>query len=661
MELSIPDFFLSLHHLNLTIKLNPFNQHFNTPRWVVLMIDIIIVFVSYIISNFILNSFLDTFSVEKLFYKLPFITFIYTLCFLYFKTYKGVVKKTGLKDAENVFVSNTTSFLILFFISFIFRQFVEQHLSSSSSLILISRMSYSVIFVHLFISTVAMVIARLYYKWIYDYLFSKNKSVQRILIYGAGDSGLITRDILQNDTQFNYKVIGFIDDNLSKIGTFIDGVKVYSINDINDVFIDRNDITEIIISIQNIKSNQLLNLSKSIEDLPINIKIIPPISNWIDGTYKPNQIKQLKIEDLLGRDSIKLKNPIINEDIKSKRILVTGAAGSIGSEISRQIAIMDFDQLILIDHAESALYDIQQSLKNEISEEKQNRISYIVSSVKDFNRMQSLFDRYRPQIVFHAAAYKHVPLMEKFPYEAINTNVYGTKVIADLANKFDVEKFVMISTDKAVNPTNVMGATKRVAEIYVNCINESSKTNYIVTRFGNVLGSNGSVIPLFKRQLENGGPLTVTHPDITRFFMTIPEACQLVLEAAIMGKGGEIFVFDMGESMKIIDLAKRMIRLSGFKYPEEIDIKIVGLRPGEKIYEELLANNENTVKTHHEKIMIAKVNTTKCEDNKNLIEDLCLMSSTIEKHEQVMHLVAKIKDIVPEFISQNSEFEKLDN
>ncbi|GEM52611.1 capsular polysaccharide biosynthesis protein [Empedobacter brevis NBRC 14943 = ATCC 43319] len=506
-----------------------------------------------------------------------------------------------------------------------------------------------------------MVIARLYYKWIYDYFFSKNKVAQKILIYGAGDSGLITRNILQNDTQHNYKVIGFIDDNQSKIGTFIDGVKIYSIHDIDDKFIDRNDISEIIISIQNIKTNQMLHLSKSLEDLNVNIKIIPPISNWIDGTYKPNQIKQLKIEDLLGRESIKLKNPIINENIKGKRILVTGAAGSIGSEISKQIAIMDFDQLILIDQAESALYDVQQSLKNEISEEKQKRIDYIVSSVRDHNRMLSLFDKYHPQVIFHAAAYKHVPLMEKFPYEAINTNICGTKIIADLANEFDAEKFVMVSTDKAVNPTNVMGATKRAAEIYVNCINEISKTNYIVTRFGNVLGSNGSVIPLFKRQLENGGPLTVTHPDITRFFMTIPEACQLVLEAAIMGKGGEIFVFDMGESMKIIDLAKRMIRLSGYKYPEEIDIKIVGLRPGEKIYEELLANDENTVKTHHEKIMIAKVNTYKCKDNKKLIEELCLMSSTIEKHEQVMNLVAKIKEIVPEFISQNSEFEKLDN
>lgn len=626
-----------------------------------LIIDILIVFISYITSNFILNSFLNTFSLEKLLFKLPIVVILYLICFIYFKTYKGIVKKTGLKDAENVFISNISAFLILLLISFIFRKFIESGSQETNTASFLFRMSYSVIFVHLFITTVIMVVARLYYKWIYDYFFSKNIGIEKVLIYGAGDSGYITRDILQNDTQYNIKVIGFIDDNPSKIGKIVDGVKIYSINDITKQFVEKNDISEIIISIQNIRTNQLLNLSKSIEDLPVKIKIIPPISKWIDGTYKSKQIKELKIEDLLGRESIKLDNPIINQNLKGKKVLITGAAGSIGSEIARQIAVMDIEQLVLIDQAESALYDIQQTLKNKISEEKQNKIHYIVSSVRDQKRMFSLFNKYRPQVIFHAAAYKHVPLMEKFPYEAINTNIYGTKIIADLANEFEAEKFVMVSTDKAVNPTNVMGATKRVAEIYVNCISKVSKTNYIVTRFGNVLGSNGSVIPLFKRQLDHGGPLTVTHPDITRFFMTIPEACQLVLEAAIMGKGGEIFVFDMGESMKIIDLAKRMIRLSGYKYPEEIDIKIVGLRPGEKIYEELLATDENTIKTHHEKIMIAKVNTDKCDKNKVLIEELCLMSSQIEKHEHVINLVALIKEIVPEFKSKNSEFEKLDN
>lgn len=506
-----------------------------------------------------------------------------------------------------------------------------------------------------------MVIARLYYKWLYEFLIIRKTSVKKILIYGAGNAGYVTRDILQGETKINYKIVGFIDNNPNKIGKTIDGIKIYSVEEINVHFIERHEISEIIISIQNLNANQILELSKSVEELPVEIKITPPITKWIDGTYKSSQIKQLKIEDLLGRETIKVKNHILNENIRGKRVLVTGAAGSIGSEIARQLSRMDFDKLIILDQAESAIYDLQQALKSSITEDKYNNIEYVVSDVRDLHRMKNLFTEFEPQIIFHAAAYKHVPLMEKYPTEAVNTNILGTKIIADLADEFEAEKFVMVSTDKAVNPTNVMGATKRAAEIYVNCINSVSKTNYIVTRFGNVLGSNGSVIPLFKKQLENGGPLTVTHPDITRYFMTIPEACNLVLEAAVMGQGGEVFVFDMGKSMKIIDLAKRMIRLSGFKYPEEIDIKIVGLRPGEKIYEELLANDENTLKTHHEKIMIAKVNTLKCSENKLKIDDLCKTSSTINNKEHVILLVTKLKEIVPEFKSQNSEFEKLDN
>lgn len=613
---------------------------------------------SYIISNFILNSFLDNFSLERLALKIPLVLFVYLFFFIVFKTYKGIVKKTGLNDAEKVFKANITSFVLLSLIAFIYRDFISLDENSDSVINKALRLSYSVIFVHTFVTTVLMVVLRLFYKWLYQFFVNNTSGVYKVLIYGAGDSGNITRNILENDTQHNYKVLGFIDDDFGKVGRIVDGVKIYSVAHIDNDFIEKNKISEIIISIQNIKSNRLLSISKNLEELNTNIKIIPPISKWIDGSYKSNQITQLKIEDLLGRESIKLDNPIINEQVKGKKIFVTGAAGSIGGEISRQLAHMDFKQLVLIDQAESALYDVQQILKSLISEEKLKRIEFVVSSVREEVRMRNIFSEFKPDIVFHAAAYKHVPLMEKFPYEAINTNIYGTKIVADLSVEFGVEKFVMVSTDKAVNPTNVMGATKRVAEIYVSGINQNSKTNFIVTRFGNVLGSNGSVIPLFKRQLENGGPLTVTHPDITRYFMTIPEACQLVLEAAIMGKGGEIFVFDMGESMKIIDLAKRMIRLSGFKYPEEIDIKIVGLRPGEKIYEELLASDENTIKTHHEKIMIATVNTDNLDKNKMLIENLCKLS---ESNNNSIELVSLIKKIVPEFKSQNSIFEKLDN
>jgi FlaA1/EpsC-like NDP-sugar epimerase len=336
-------------------------------------------------------------------------------------------------------------------------------------------------------------------------------------------------------------------------------------------------------------------------------------------------------------------------------VLVTGAAGSIGSEIARQIFNFDFKKLILIDHAESPLYDVQQTMCCK----HKNDVVFIVGNIRDSRKMFEIFNEYRPDMVYHAAAYKHVPLMETFPYEAIHTNIKGTKVIADLSVDFEVNKFVMVSTDKAVNPTNVMGATKRAAELYVSSL-KGNKTNFIVTRFGNVLGSNGSVIPLFKRQIEEGGPLTVTHQDITRYFMTIPEACQLVLEASVMGKGGEIFVFDMGKSIKIFDLAKRMIRLSGYNYPNDIDIKITGLRPGEKIYEELLADDENTVKTHHEKIMIAKVSHQDLPVIKKFIEDLCTETLTYQDKSDAMILVKKLKRIVPEFKSQNSVYEMLD-
>jgi FlaA1/EpsC-like NDP-sugar epimerase len=333
-------------------------------------------------------------------------------------------------------------------------------------------------------------------------------------------------------------------------------------------------------------------------------------------------------------------------------VLITGAAGSIGSEISKQIANFNYKHLILVDQAESDLYDIQQYLINK----KLERITVIVADVRNRDRMEAIFEKFKPQYIFHAAAYKHVPLMEKYPFEAVCVNVNGTKNMADLAIKHQVAKFVMISTDKAVNPTNVMGATKRIAEMYINSQNEQGVTKFVTTRFGNVLGSNGSVIPLFKAQIDQGGPLTVTHKDITRFFMTIPEACSLVLEAGIMGKGGEIFVFDMGESIKIYDLAQNMIRLSGLKFPEDIDIKITGLRPGEKIYEELLADGELTAKTYHEKIMIAKIKPMDKQVVAKSIEELCILNDEMN----YVTTVKKMKEIVPEFISNNSTYGKLD-
>ena len=356
-------------------------------------------------------------------------------------------------------------------------------------------------------------------------------------------------------------------------------------------------------SIQNIQSYQLIEIVDKLTLLPVKVKVVPPVEKWIDGTLNIGQIAEVNIEDLLNRSPIKINNPILQKELSGKVILITGAAGSIGGEIAHQVSAYKYSQLILLDQAESDLYNIQQSFNRK----KVQNYAIEVADIRNIERMKEIYKKYKIDFVFHAAAYKHVPLMEENPYEAVKVNVFGTRVLMDLAIQNGIEKFVMVSTDKAVNPTNVMGATKRVAEIYANCLNKKGKTKFITTRFGNVLGSNGSVIPLFKKQIAEGGPIQVTHEDITRYFMTISEACSLVLEAGVMGHGGEIYVFDMGESVKIFDLAKKMIHLSGLKYPEDIDIEFIGLRPGEKLYEELLSSKENTIPTYNDKIMIAKI------------------------------------------------------
>jgi len=450
--------------------------------------------------------------------------------------------------------------------------------------------------------------------------------------------------------------VAFADDNPNRIGKLINGYKIISMDRLTKEFVERLKIDSIIIALDDNNKDRLSKISSQIEPLPVKLKIMPTSAKLMSGKVATRQLRTLKIDDLLGREAIKLENPVIHEMMRDKVILVTGGAGSIGSELVRQISFTDFDKLIVVDQAESALYDIQQELKANCHKDT----IFMVGNVRDRQFMDSVFEHYRPHIVFHAAAYKHVPLMEQNPYESILTNVWGSKNLADMADKYGVEKFVMVSTDKAVNPTNVMGATKRAAEIYVSALNKNSRTNFIVTRFGNVLGSNGSVIPLFEKQLKRGGPLTVTHQDITRYFMTIPEACQLVQEAAVMGQGGEIYVFDMGKPVKIMDLAIRMIRLKGYNYPDDIGIEVTGLRPGEKIYEELLADNENTTKTHHEKIMIARVRTEELDMNKKRIEHLCSQVAAQGANHNPMVLVELIKEIVPEYISKNSVFEQLD-
>ena len=614
-------------------------------KWVVFAIDILLVCLSFILAYSIRLDISFNFDFNSIIPQLTVIFLVAAISFLIIGSYKGVIRHTGTKDVFNVFIGVTILSISLSFIVVLNQLFkINPSFTIPNSIILI----------HYLVSVFVLIVSRYVFKAFYEIISTELDTITNALIYGAGDSGIITYGALNRERKGNYQILGFIDDDKNKVNKKIDRIRVYDISMIDQAFIDKHDITEVIISIQKIKPSRLLEITDNLIKLNVEVKIVPPLTKWIDGDLQANQIKQVNIEDLLDRDQILIDNPIVQREVEGKVILVTGAAGSIGSDISRQLSLYNCKLIVLIDQAESPLYDLQQEL---IQKGVTNFVA-IVSDVRDKFKISRIFKKYKPQRIFHAAAYKHVPLMEKSPYEAIKVNVLGTKNLADLAIENKIERFVMVSTDKAVNPTNVMGASKRIAELYVSCVSKKSKkTKFTITRFGNVLGSNGSVIPLFKRQIEAGGPLTVTHKEITRYFMTIPEACSLVLEAGTMGKGGEIYIFDMGKSVKIFEIAKRMIYLSGLKYPEDIDIKITGLRPGEKLYEELLANGENTIKTYHEKIMIAKTQKIEAKEIKLKIEELTTTFSDLNNSD----LVAVMKDLVPEYVSNNSEFEKLDN
>ncbi|WP_339624105.1 nucleoside-diphosphate sugar epimerase/dehydratase [uncultured Winogradskyella sp.] len=612
-------------------------------KWLVMLFDIAITIATFYIAYLIRFNFqleFDPFIVAK---QVPYIVLVAIVSFLAVGSYKGVVRYTGFKDIVNIIIGTNIMATLIIVITFISRKYNDDSIFNISG---------SIVYIHLLLNILFLIGFKLFIKSLYNFITQDFNKITNVLIFGAGNSGMLTYDAINNDTKSGIEIVGFIDDDERKIGKKINLLPVLHLNKVTQDFITKNNIEEVIISIQNIEPTRLLQITGNLFSLGLKVKIVPPVQSWIDGDLSAGQIKEVKIEDLLGRDPINIKNPDLEDQYNNKVILITGAAGSIGSEICRKASLYNYKKLILVDNAESALYDIQQEFKNQ----GLTNIEAIVADVRNKTRLNQIFDTYKPKMVFHAAAYKHVPLMENNPFEAVSVNIGGTKNVADLAVKHGVDKFVLISTDKAVNPTNVMGATKRIAELYVTCLKGKGQTKFITTRFGNVLGSNGSVIPLFKRQIENGGPLTVTHSDITRYFMTIPEACQLVLEAAAMGNGGEIFVFDMGEPIKIFNLAKNMIILSGLRYPEDIDIKITGLRPGEKIYEELLADGESTKKTYHEKIMIAKSKRLDIEKTETVIIKLSGLTSVT----QPLEIVSLIKSIIPEYISNNSTYEVLD-
>lgn len=502
---------------------------------------------------------------------------------------------------------------------------------------------------------ISMIMYRIGVKLFYsDFDYGHKNVCSNVIIYGAGSVGVVVNDALKQQEGMCNHVVSFVDDNRSKMNKTIDGIPILPVDEVlTPAFVKKGNIDCLILAVPKISASKRQTIINRALNLNLKVKSVPAIESWIYDNFTPNQLENVKIEDLLERDPIVLNDGNMNKEIADKIVLVTGAAGSIGSEIVRQIMKYNPKKIIALDQAETSLFDLQFEIKNsEVYKKYLTRIEIVIADVKDAVFIDSIFAKYRPDLIYHAAAYKHVPLMEENPYEATLINVFGTKVVAEAAIKYHVNKFVMISTDKAVNPTNVMGATKRLAEIFVQS-RSSDVTSFVTTRFGNVLGSNGSVIPLFHKQLALGGPLTVTHKDIIRYFMTIPEATSLVLEAGAIGHDGDIFVFDMGQPVKIYDMARNMIRLSK---ATGVEIKEIGLRPGEKLYEELLSNKENVIPTEHPKIMHAKVSRYE----KNVVDKYMEELHVVLNGCNPMSIVAKIKEFLPEYISNNSEFSKLD-
>lgn len=611
----------------------------------VLLIDTVVVFFSFLIAYLLRYNFeWYSYNIQLSINQAIFVLGVYLTFMLIFKSYEGMIRHTTIKDTYKIFIVNFSSLAVLFPVTLLSRKYGWN---------VISNVPLSILLIHSGAVIILLFFFRVFVKIFYEFSSSTSVNKKNVIIYGSGDTGIVVRRVIEADNKSQYRVKCFIDDDKKIQGKKVTGYPVYSRKILTKEFVEKEEIKAFIIAINKIAPSKKKAVIESVIELGCEILDTPSIDTWFNGQFEIKNLKKVKFEDLLGRETISLDFKKIQRGLKGKTILVTGAAGSIGSEIARQLMKFETGQIILLDQAETPAFYLDEELKNQNSG---CNYKIIIGDVTRAEIMDQVFKVHMPEIVFHAAAYKHVPMMEVNPHEAFRTNVGGTKIVSDLAIKYKAEKFVMISTDKAVNPTNVMGATKKICELLVHAQSgrKDITTQFITTRFGNVLGSNGSVIPLFNKQIAEGGPITLTHPDITRFFMTIPEACQLVLEAGFMGNGGQIFVFDMGEPVKVLDVAINLIRLSGLEPHKDIKIKFIGLRPGEKLYEELFSQNEPMIATYHPKISIAAIPD-------NDLESICLRINKILNSLYVMsnrEIIREMMEIVPGY---NSKFELIDN
>lgn len=631
------------------MKRNFFHRYLSAkvlPIWTVLLIDVLIIVVSSLLAYALRYDFRSLFSESSSIDVTIVCTVAVNLIFFRaFRTYSNVLRFSSFVDIMRIFVALTVSYALLLIASIVVKSFTNINVAP-----------ITVLFMSYIISFAMMACSRIVVKIFFEALNFDGSRSANVFIYGAKEAGVNIAKALRVSLRNHYRLRGFIADEPELINKVMMGVKVFPNDDTLIENLDDRDVHTIIISPAKMEALKHSDMADRLLAHNIKLMTAPPLSEWNNQFLDRTQLKEIQIEDLLQRNPIEIDIHKVASHLEGKRVMITGAAGSIGSEIMRQVASFNPYKLILVDQAETPLHDIRLELQDrwrDIDAET------IIADISNVTRMEEIFRRYKPQYIFHAAAYKHVPMMEDNVSESIQVNVYGTRTVADLAVKYGAEKFVMISTDKAVNPTNVMGCSKRICEIYVQSLAKKllaeggHVTQFITTRFGNVLGSNGSVIPRFRDQIQRGGPVTVTHPEIIRYFMTIPEACRLVLEAGSMGNGGEIYIFDMGKPVRIVDLAKRMISLSG---RTDVKIEFTGLRHGEKLYEELLNVKELTKPTYHEKIMIATVCEYDYDEVNERIQKLIDVSYTYDQ----MKIVAAMKDIVPEFVSKNSCFEVLD-